>query len=125
LDTLPRHFFGSLCPSPIVFPIPFWLRHMKLWGGCWYIAIDTLSTLGTHFILYLRLSSWRLQDDTTIERESTYHGPGLKTDATTKSLKWLYFFWMCRFLHEESDVLIIFTLSLLRKPPKLVLTRWV
>ena len=32
-------------------------------GGCWYIAVDTLSTLGTHFILYLRLSSRRLQDD--------------------------------------------------------------
>ena len=30
--------FGSfrlrvLRPSPIVFPIPFWLRHMKSWGG--------------------------------------------------------------------------------------------
>ena len=28
-------------------------------GGCWYLAVDTLSSLGTHFILYLRLSSLR------------------------------------------------------------------
>jgi hypothetical protein len=33
LDHLPSRFFGSLRPSPIVFPIPFWLRHLKLWGG--------------------------------------------------------------------------------------------
>jgi hypothetical protein len=33
LDPLPCRFFGSLCPSPIVFLLPFWLRHMKLWGG--------------------------------------------------------------------------------------------
>jgi hypothetical protein len=39
-------------------------RNMKSWGGVG-IDVDTLlSTLGTHFILYLRLSSRRLQDDT-------------------------------------------------------------
>jgi hypothetical protein len=33
LDHLPSRFFESLRPSPIVFPIPFLLRHMKLWEG--------------------------------------------------------------------------------------------
>jgi len=54
-DALPRRFFGSLCPSPIVFPIPFGSATWN--GGGVLIAVDTLSTLdNTHFILYLRQS---------------------------------------------------------------------
>jgi len=38
LHHLPSPLFGSLRPSPIVFPIPFWLRHMKSGGG---VGIET------------------------------------------------------------------------------------
>jgi hypothetical protein len=43
--------FGSICPSPI-----FFFRFMatpQIVGGCWYIAVDTLSTLGALFSLSL------------------------------------------------------------------------
>ena len=53
LDPSPSPFFGSLRPSPIVFPIPFWLHHMKSWGGCWDRDVDTISTLGSLFSLPL------------------------------------------------------------------------
>ncbi len=39
--------FGSLCPSPIFFF--HFMATLGIVGGCWYIAVDTLSTLGSLF----------------------------------------------------------------------------
>ncbi len=44
--------------------------HEIVGGVLVYIAVDTLSTLGTHFILYLHLSSRRSQEDTYPNRQS-------------------------------------------------------
>ncbi len=53
MDPLPSHFFGSLRPSPIVFSESILAPPHEIVGGCWYIAVDTLSTLlGSLFYSY-------------------------------------------------------------------------